>query len=196
MRPKIVIYFVFSFFLLMVFLVEAQTSVPYVMAYKEKGFRGKSQRYDVGDYGQLEDWKDDIQSVQLIGGVRIVLYDKEQYQGKNMVVERSTADLGDFREKAASLRVEPFQCQVAIAYKKTTFEGTPREFPVGEYRTLTNGWEDEIQSIDICGNVRVTLYDKKEFEGDKETVEKGTIDLGKFRKKAASMIVEATVPPQ
>jgi hypothetical protein len=176
--------------------LEAQSSPPYVIVYNEKNFRGSNRRFDIGEYRELGNWKDQIESVVMVGGVRIVLYDKEQYQGKNTVVERSSADLGDFKGKAASFRIEPFHCSIAVAYRKTVFGGTPREFPIGEYRTLNDGWENSIQSIDICGDIRVTLYEKKEFQGDKVTIDRGTIDLGKFKKKAASIIVEQLLPQQ
>jgi len=48
-----------------------------------------------------------------------------------------------------------------------------------------------MQSIDLCGSVKVTLYTDKNFTGESMVVDKDRIDLGKFNKKAKSMVVEA-----
>jgi hypothetical protein len=70
------------------------------------------------------------------------------------------------------------------------FRGSVRQFPVGRYEYLTGGWDDKIESLQTNGAVRVILFDERNFRGDRRVVEGNAVDLGDFRRKAASMIVE------
>lgn len=168
----------------------AGTEVSYATGYKSTGFSGESEKFLIGEYNQMEKgWKDEIKSIALNGAVRVTLFDKEKFEGKKIVIEQSTYDLGDFNGEAASMIVEPFSCAYAIAYKKTIFQGNPKQFAAGKYEKLTDGWDD-IQSVDLCGSVTVTLYTKENFQGESLKVDKDRIDLGKFNKKAKSMVVE------
>jgi hypothetical protein len=169
------------------------TETPsYIVVYKDEGFHGESEKFLVGQYATLESrWKDQIKSVALVGSVRATLFDKEQFGGKKVVAEQSLYKLpGDMRGETASLIVEPFSCAYAIAYKDTTYRGESRQFPVGEYPKMSDGW-DNTESMELCGQVSVTLFTKSNFEGDTVTINTDRIDLGKFRKKVKSMKVEA-----
>jgi hypothetical protein len=167
-------------------------SVPYVTLYKEEGFRGESEKFLIGEYAKLEGgWKDEAKSIALVGGVRAQLFDKERFEGKKLVVENSLYKIeGDFRGETASMIVEPFECQYVIAYKNTIFRGNSKTFQIGEYPKLTDGWDD-MQSVDLCGKVSVTLFKDENFEGESQTITSDRIDLGKFRKNVESMRIEA-----
>src|SRR5262245_9126883 len=95
-----------------------QEQPPYITVYKEEGFHGESEKFLVGQYATLEDrWKDKIKSVALSGGVRATLFDKEQFNGRKVVVEQSLYKLpGEMRGETASIIVEPFSCQYATVY--------------------------------------------------------------------------------
>lgn len=162
----------------------------YVVVYKEEGFRGESEKFLIGQYGTLESrWKDQIKSVSLVGSVRATLFDKEQFEGNKVVVEQSLYKLpGNMRGETASIIVETFACSYAIAYKDTAYRGDSRQFPVGDYAKLTDGWDD-MESMELCGQLAVTVFSKSNFEGDSVTMSTGRIDLGKFRKKVKSMKV-------
>lgn len=171
----------------------SSTETPsYIVVYKEEGFRGESEKFLIGQYGTLDNrWKDEIKSITLVGAVRGELFDKEQFGGKKVVVEQSMYKLpGDMRGETASLIVETFSCAFAIAYKDTTYRGDSRQFPVGDYPKLSDGW-DNMESLELCGQVTATLFTKSNFEGDSVTLDTDHIDLGKFRKKAKSMKVAA-----
>src|SRR5262245_11469686 len=61
----------------------------YIVVYKEEGFRGESEKFLVGQYATLESrWKDKIKSISLVGSVRATLFDKEQFDGKKVIVEQ------------------------------------------------------------------------------------------------------------
>lgn len=190
--------FVFSFFLFASFLVtvilHAQAEVgtvtappAYITGYKGEGFHGESEKFLIGEYRTMEKgWKDEIKSIALTGAVRVTLYDKEQFEGKKLVIEHSMTKLGDMAGEASSMLVEPFTCSYVTAYKKTMFEGNSKEFQVGDYPELANGWDD-MQSLDLCGGVEVTVFTKENFQGEYLNIKNGRIDLGKFRKKVKSM---------
>lgn len=169
----------------------SSTETPsYIVVYKEEGFRGESEKFLIGQYGKLESrWKDEIKSVALVGSVRATLFDKEQFGGNKVIVEQNLHKLpGNMRGETASLVVENFSCAYAIAYKDTTYSGDSRQFPVGEYPKMSDGW-DNMKSLELCGQVTVTLFKKSEFQGESVTINTDRIDLGKFAKNAKSMKV-------
>lgn len=80
-----------------------------VTVFAEEGFKGDMQQYDIGRYPSLD--KDKIESIQLSGNVRAILFDRPNFQGQRLVIEKDTADLGDlkFASRASSMIVEPVQ---------------------------------------------------------------------------------------
>lgn len=70
------------------------------------------------------------------------------------------------------------------------FRGSVRQFPIGRFEYLYGGWDDQIESLQTNGNVRVILFDERGFRGDRRVIEGNAFDLRDFRRKAASMIVE------
>jgi hypothetical protein len=167
------------------------TETPsYIVVYKEEGFHGESEKFLVGQYATLESrWKDKIKSVSLVGSVRATLFDKEQFDGKKVIVEQSMYKLpGDMRGETASMIVENFTCAFVIAFKDTTYHGDSRQFPVGEYPKLNDGW-DNMESLELCGQVTAELFKKENFQGESVKIDTNKIDLGKFSKKTKSMKV-------
>lgn len=167
----------------------------FATVFDDNGYGGSNSKFQIGRYQELpEGWNDDIESIQLSGGVRVILFDEKDFSGEKVVIERDTTDLGDFEDKAASMIVEPMEGGFATVFKEPGYQGTVREFDIGRYSSLENDWDDEIESVQLSGNIRVILFDKENFEGDRRIVERDTLDLGDFRKKAASMIVEPRNP--
>jgi hypothetical protein len=76
------------------------------------------------------------------------------------------------------------------AFSEPGFRGSVRQFPVGRYEYLYGGWDDQIESLQMNGNVRVILFDERNFRGERRVIEGNAFDLRDFRRKAASMIVE------
>ncbi|HSE39574.1 MAG TPA: beta/gamma crystallin-related protein [Acidobacteriota bacterium] len=163
----------------------------YIIAYKDEGFEGKSKRFPIGEYKKLKDgWDDDIESVQIVGDVRVTLFDDDDFEGDKLLLEHSAYELEDLDEEAESMIVEPFNCSSVTVYKKTEFRGKSKTFQAGEYPKLEDGWSGSIESVDLCGGLKVTLYEDENFAGPSLQIEQDQMDLDDFNKKAESMIVE------
>jgi hypothetical protein len=164
----------------------------YVVAYKDEGFEGESIRFSIGEYKELKgDWDDEIESIELVGPVRVILFDDDDFEGDKLLLEHSAYELDDLDEEAESMIVEPFDCSSAAVFKKTKFRGKVRNFRAGEYPKLDDGWSSSIESVDLCGDVKITLFENENFEGHSFQIEQDQIDLDDFNGKAESMIVEA-----
>lgn len=78
-----------------------------VTVYSESNFHGKSFQFQVGDYAKLEgSVNDTIESIQIRGNVRIILFDNSNFKGESLIVNQTTSDLGSFKNKAASMIVD------------------------------------------------------------------------------------------
>jgi cbb3-type cytochrome oxidase subunit 3 len=77
-------------------------------------------------------------------------------------------------------------------FTNSDFKGSMREFGIGQYPDLRGKWNDSISSVEIHGAVRVILFDRKDFQGQRLIVESSMSELKdlNFKEKAASMIVE------
>jgi hypothetical protein len=163
----------------------------YVIAYKDEGFKGESIRFSIGEYKDLNgDWDDEIESIALVGPVRVILFDDDDFEGDKLMLEQSAYELEDLDEDAGSLIVEPFNCSSVAVYKNTVFKGKYKNFHAGEYPKLNDGWSGNIESVDLCGGVKITLFEDENFEGASLQIEQDQIDLGDFNGRAESMIVE------
>jgi hypothetical protein len=70
------------------------------------------------------------------------------------------------------------------------YRGYAREFGIGQYSSLEGRLDDDIQSVRVSGNLRVVLFEHDKFKGRSIVVERNASDLGSFRRKAGSMIIE------
>lgn len=78
-----------------------------------------------------------------------------------------------------------------VAFTQTGYTGQSQQFRVGQYPRLDGQMNDSIDSITVRGNVRVILFDGSNFDGQRIVLDHDFSDLGNFRSKAASMIVES-----
>jgi opacity protein-like surface antigen len=91
-------------------IISAPPRSGFVVAFKDDDFQGKIQEFPVGRYPKLHDgWNDSIGSIQVSGNVRVILFEDDDFKGKQLVIERSMPDLGDFNfdDKTGSMIVEP-----------------------------------------------------------------------------------------
>lgn len=77
-----------------------------------------------------------------------------------------------------------------VAFTRTDFSGPSQQFRIGQYPHLESQMNDSIDSISVRGNVRVILFDDSNFNGKRVVLDHDFSDLGDFKSKAASMIVE------
>jgi len=78
-----------------------------VRVFTDAGFRGQMQELSVGRYPYLEDWKNEIESVQIEGNVRVILFDQNNFQGQSVVLDQNANDLDalNFNRRAASMMI-------------------------------------------------------------------------------------------
>ena len=82
-----------------------------VIVHTDDGFEGASREFSVGRYPTLSrDWNDSIESIEMKGNVRVILFDEADFSGRRFMFERDVRDLEDygFARRAASMIVEPY----------------------------------------------------------------------------------------
>lgn len=84
-----------------------QTSTGSVKIFTDAQYSGQNEQLSVGRYPNLEDWKDQIKSIQIDGNVRVILYDQNNFQGQSIVLEENSPDLDafNFNNRAASMMI-------------------------------------------------------------------------------------------
>lgn len=84
-----------------------QESAGSVTIFTDAQYGGQNEQLSVGRYPNLEDWKDQIKSVQIDGNVRVILYDQNNFQGQSIVLEENSPDLDafNFNKRAASMMI-------------------------------------------------------------------------------------------
>jgi hypothetical protein len=83
-----------------------------VRVFTEDKFKGESRDFAVGHYPKLKgEWNDSIESIQMNGHVRVILFDKEDFQGQQLILEHDVTKLDDlnFEKRAASMIIEPIR---------------------------------------------------------------------------------------
>ena len=72
----------------------------------------------------------------------------------------------------------------------TNYQGYSRQFGIGQYPSIEGRLDDDIQSVRVNGSIRVVLFEDDKFRGKRIVLDRDSWDLGDFRKKAGSMIIE------
>jgi hypothetical protein len=73
-------------------------------------FQGYSRSFGIGQYSSLEGrLDDDIESIRVNEGLRVVLFEDDKFKGKSIIIERDAWDLGNFNRKAGSMIIEPIR---------------------------------------------------------------------------------------
>jgi len=73
-------------------------------------FQGYSRSFGIGQYSSLEGrLDDDIESIRVNEGLRVVLFEDNKFKGKSIIIERDAWDLGNFKRKAGSMIIEPIR---------------------------------------------------------------------------------------
>lgn len=84
-----------------------EKSAGSITIFTDAGYGGQSEELSIGRYPYLEDWNDQIESVQINGNVRVILYDQSNFQGKSIVLEQNSPNLDafNFNKRAASMMI-------------------------------------------------------------------------------------------
>ncbi len=83
----------------------------------------------------------------------------------------------------------PEQGAVTV-FTGTGYQGYARAFGIGQYASMEGRLDDDIQSVRVNGSVRVVLFEDDKFRGKSIVIDRDTWDLGNFKRKAGSMIIE------
>jgi hypothetical protein len=75
--------------------------------FADENFDGEEQLLPIGRYPYLEDWKNEIESIQVDPNVRVILFERNNFQGQSIVLDQNVADLGElnFQRRAASMMI-------------------------------------------------------------------------------------------
>jgi hypothetical protein len=88
---------------------DAKDVKEFAAVYKDDDFNGEQRRFEVGKYPNLDDdWEKEIRSIQLMGDIRVILFDEEDFEGQSLIIEQDSADLDElnFKGRAESMIVE------------------------------------------------------------------------------------------
>jgi hypothetical protein len=150
--------------------------------YKNDNFNPPSQELGLGTYymEDLEFGNDQISSVRVPEGVRVIMYEHADFKGdKRMLADDYDfyAEGDDFNDKTSAILVE----EVATFYQHTNYSGKKLILDIGRYDlTLIGGqseppeygtgdfdinWNDIISSMKVPSGLLVTLYEHSDFTG-------------------------------
>jgi len=81
-----------------------------ITVFTDTRFQGYSRSFGIGQYSSLEGrLDDDIESIRVNEGLRVVLFEDNKFKGKSIIIERDAWDLGNFNGKAGSMIIEPIR---------------------------------------------------------------------------------------
>ncbi len=197
-----------------------QTPARGACFYKDSNFRGEYFCAPTGTEspempGGLED---EISSIQIFGNSQVTLFQHPNYQGRTRTVDDSVSSLKSmgFNDKISAFRVDnlgqgpgsrggphgtnPWSwgrpqtpSKGACFFKDFDFRGESFCAPLGtQTARLPRGVEDEISSIQIFGNVEVTLFQHPNFQGQTRTITSSINSLKSmgFNDRASSFRVD------
>ncbi|MFB2981081.1 Cys-every-fifth RiPP peptide CefA [Microseira sp. BLCC-F43] len=149
--------------------------------YKNDNFNLPSQELGLGTYyiEDLEFGNDQISSVRVPEGVRVIMYEHADFKGdKRMLVgDYDLWSNNDFNDKTSAILVE----EVATFYQDTNYSGKKLILGIGRYDLALIGgsagtppygtgdfdinWKDIISSMKVPSGLLVTLYEHHDFTG-------------------------------
>lgn len=115
------------------------------------------------------------------------------YFRRNPVIDfqQQQGSSGQYNHHNNNNRAYGFPDQGAITvFTGTGYKGYSREFGIGQYPSIEGRLDDDIQSVRLNGSIRVVLFEDDKFRGKRIVLDRDTWDLGDFRKKTGSMIIE------
>jgi hypothetical protein len=170
-----------------------------VCVYEHADYGGWEQCYGVGDdVRDLGNRRNSISSVRIRGRAEITLYQHPNFQGREVSIDSSVADLRKiakfWNDETDSLRVsragfggghnrdERHEDRVCV-YEHVNYQGHSQCWDSGEeiadLRDI--GWNDGISSIRTFGGTRVAFYEHAGFDGQRLIVDRDIPDLTQVR---------------
>ncbi|MCX6677462.1 MAG: Cys-every-fifth RiPP peptide CefA [Methanothrix sp.] len=161
--------------------------------YRDPNFQGTNQEIGVGSYltKDLKIGSDALSSLKVPEGLRVTLYENENFRGRKKVFTENAVNVGDFNDITSSVVVEP----VVMVYYKKDYLGTKQYLGVGNYNKadlIAGVGEDAISSLRVPQGLIVTLYENPEFKGRTKTFLEDAPYVGlDFDDKTSSVTVKA-----
>ena len=189
---------------LQVQLITPDNTYP-AMVYKDANYGGATQQLKVGDYstvGSMSVGNDQISSIKVLPGYRLIGYVDINFQGPFCVWEGNVAYVGDqFNDKISSIRVVQSNEQnqvVATAYVDTNCSGDAQQFFLGDYPDLTKlNLNDKISSIRINPGYQIIAYFDINYGGPFHVWEGNVAYVGnQFNDKISSLKIFKGAPNQ
>jgi hypothetical protein len=146
--------------------------VEEVVTLYQGDFNGLSITLGPGRYGvnQLGIGNDELSSIKIPHGLRVVLYEESAFQGRSWVLTQDARaevfEKNNFNNKTSSMLVEPLKNSTLVTLYEDNFSGLSRSLPPGKYDVQQLGIGDKaLSSISIPWGYKVQLFDKPAFEG-------------------------------
>ncbi|MBO9999201.1 MAG: Cys-every-fifth RiPP peptide CefA [Cyanobacteria bacterium SID2] len=163
--------------------------------YQHGNYGGASQELGLGSYN-LDDLifgNDQISSVKVPEGLRVTLFEHENFRGNQKMFTSDTPYVGnDFNDKTSGVLVE----KVATLFENGSYTGKRLALGVGRYNLeqISELGNDRLSSIKIPHGLQVTVFEHSNFTGSYKVFSEDASFLGPygFNDMASSIVVKAT----
>lgn len=160
-----------------------------VTLYEHGSYGGVSKQLGLGSYnvGELGIPNDSLSSMKIPSGMRVTLYEHENFRGRTKVFTSDTTYVGDdFNDLTSAILID----LVATVYEHGSYQGRSQALGVGNYpmSALTFG-NDAISSIKVPPGMQVILFEH-EFSGARKVVTTDIPFLSDFNDTTSSIQVK------
>lgn len=169
--------------------------VASVMEYED--FKGRGWNMSCGSYLQTilmeRGMHDEISSVRVKPGYRVILFEDYAFTGKETVYTSDCGRLGGADNKASCMVVERDEEVVATVYDQIHCNGRSWKLSCGRYSTqdMVDRWFEKcIKSLRVKSGYRVILYKGKDFTGENYAYALDSLTVGSYTDNVLSIIVE------
>lgn len=190
-------------FLLLFFYATLSAQNNYVTLYQDCNYSGKKQFLQTGSYRtyQLSVGNDNLSSLQIPSGMKVTLYEHDEFKGQSKTYYSSTTCLEyGWDNNASSIVVESENYQPGTGqndyitfYNDCYSKGYSRSLQPGTYSGSQLGQlKYNISSFAIYGNLQVRVYLNNENNSGYSTLLDGNQPClsGTYNDKIASLVIE------
>jgi hypothetical protein len=136
------------------------------------------------------DFNDDFESVKIPNGLAVIAYADDSFHGYSHFYDVSTSDMVGFNNIISSFKVIDYR---VCFYKALNYGGDKccieAHQAVDIYRQHMS-LNDGFQSVKVPSGLRVSAFQEDTFHGDMTWYDSDKQDLGDFKNKISSIIVE------
>ncbi|MBD2544621.1 Cys-every-fifth RiPP peptide CefA [Planktothricoides raciborskii] len=168
------------------------------IVYKNDNFNPPFQEIGPGTYdmGDLAFGNDEISSVRVPEGLRVIMYEDANFKGDKRMLYRDYdfwASGDSFNDKTSAILVE----EVATFYSQPNYQGKKLILGIGRYDLTKIGgsagtpeygtgdfdinWDNAIMSMKVPSGLIITLYNENNFTGYTWVFNEDVPDLGQYK---------------